>query len=78
MNSAHQTLPGSFKIEFDVIDTLKICNSSAMHLGKKFLAANFTAILYSDSHSIGRKSRASSPIQYTLQAVLLHIIHLQT
>ena len=28
------------------IESLKICNSNAMHLGKKFLAAIFSAILY--------------------------------
>ena len=29
------------------IELLKICNLKAMHLGKKFLAAIFSAILYS-------------------------------
>ena len=28
------------------VESLKICNSNAMHLGKKFLAAIFSAILY--------------------------------
>ena len=28
------------------IESVKICNSNAMHLGKKFLAAIFSAILY--------------------------------
>ena len=28
------------------IESIKICNSNAMHLGKKFLAAIFSAILF--------------------------------
>ena len=33
-------------IDLVSVESLKICNSNTMHLGKKFLAANFSATLY--------------------------------
>ena len=34
MNSVHQTLPRTFKIEFDIIDTLKALFNDAVRSGK--------------------------------------------
>ena len=47
------------------IESLKICTSNAMHLGKKFLTAIFSAVLYYDSWAFTLKIRTKfSPVDF--------------